>query len=140
MGASLTQKLQVSNGATSMSAALWGVGVLVALALIWLALWLIPHKVSGDLFLKQELKKRNIPHERLPQEFFDECVQWAERLSSFTGHSSVIKKKAEFVYALENLANMLELWIKSTEDPMFQTHGETKNSYRVIFEKYDFNV
>ena len=97
----------------------------------------VPHSVSGKALLQQELKKRGIPYQHLPPEFFAECVEKSERLAYVIPQEGSTKKKANFVENLVNYANMIERWRDEPNSPMFAEHGGKPNSYRVLFEKYD---
>lgn len=125
-----------------MTTTLWLILAVLLVPVGWFVLktiiaFSVPQSVTGTLLFKQELKKRNIPYQHLPPEFFAECVAWAERLSAFTGHGTVVKQKAEFVESLINLANMVELWRTEPNSPMFNQPNPSPSSYRSMFEKYD---
>lgn len=115
--------------------ALW---IGLAIVLIAAAFFLfVPKRIAGIKLLKKELQKRGIPHSHLPEEFFTECIDWAERVAKFAGYGSTIKQRAEFVRAIETMANMVELWRRDPGSPMFATHGSKESSYRQLFERYD---
>lgn len=125
-----------------MSTWAWLALIIVATPIAWFLLkvaltFAIPERISGALLFKQELKKLGIPYEHLPNEFFAECVARADKVSSFTGYGSKLKKKAEYVRTLENLAQMVSLWRREPDSQMFASHGNAPSTYRTLFEKYD---
>ena len=119
--------------------------IALALLVLPIAWWLIkvalafavPERYAGVALFKQELSKLGVPHAHLPPEFFDECITWAERVSSFTGRKSPIERKAEFVRSIESLAQMVHLWRTEPDSPMFAQYGPQPSSYRTLFEKYN---
>lgn len=125
----------------TMTTAIWIVAVVVILLIAWFALkvfvsFTVPERVSGIALLKQELKRRGIPYSQLPSQFFEECVDWAIKVSSLAGHSSAVKRKAELVRSIESLAAMVDLWRSEPDSPMFIAHGNQPSTYRALFEKY----
>jgi hypothetical protein len=111
------------------------IGVLVAWWLFKIALsFVVPQRVSGIALLKQELARRRIPHAHLPHEFFEECVNWAERASAFSPGQSVVTRKAEFVRTIESLGYTIELWRNEPNSPIFSAFSP--GGYRALFEKY----
>jgi len=125
-----------------MSTVFWIAISVVALPIVW---WLIkvatafavPQRVAGIALFKQELSKLGVPYAHLPTGFFEECIAWAERVSSITGRKSAIERKAEFVRSIESLAQMAYLWRTEPNSPMFAQHGSQPSSYRTLFEKYN---
>ena len=125
-----------------MSTVVWAAIILAALPLAWWLLkvtlaFAVPQRVSGIMLLKQELTKRGVSHSQLPAEFFEECIAWCERVSSITGRRSELERKAEFVRSIESMSNMVDLWQKEPDSPMFAQHGSQPNTYRILFEKYN---
>jgi hypothetical protein len=125
-----------------MSTVLWIAIALVSLPLAWWLLkvvtaFAVPQRLAGIALFKQELSKLGIPHAHLPSEFFEECIGWSERVSSFTGRKSAIERKAEFVRSIESLAHMVYLWRTEPNSPMFAQHGSQPSGYRTLFEKYN---
>ena len=121
-----------------MSYIAWVVAAIVIVAIVLFALtFFVPQHVSGILLLKRELKQRGVPYEHLPDAFFEGCIDWADKLSGYTGHGTTVKKRAEFVRAIENLANMVQLWRREPDSPMFAVHGDRPSTYRTLFERYD---
>jgi hypothetical protein len=47
---------------------------------------------------------------------------------------------AEFVSALQNLANMAALWVREPDSTMFKSNGTGQNGYRALFEMYDIRA
>lgn len=118
------------------------IGLIVGLPVLWFIFtsaigFLAPQSYTGPRYLKQQLKKKGIAYQHLPDEFFIDCVTFAEQISRVEGYGSVIKKKKSFVKGLDNMVNMTRWWIDDPNDSMFKDMGE-KNSYRKIFEKYQF--
>jgi len=120
------------------------VSILVPVAW-WLGLltlsFLVPEHVSGVALFKQELGKRGVQYAHLPPEFFNDCVEWAQKVANVVGivRRSRLARKAELVGALETIASMVVLWQQDPRDSMFKTYGATTNDYRAIFEKYDLS-
>ena len=81
----------------------------------------VPEKVSGAALLKEELQKRGVPTERLPQQFYDECVEFASAVADVEGmvRRSRLARKGEFVKSIENLATMVSWWREDPKDSMF---------------------
>ena len=121
-----------------MSIVLWIlVSIFVVFAIDVVALkCLVPRNYTGALLLKTALRIRGVPYDHLPSEFFSECVQRARRLSEVIGRNP-ISRRAEFVSSIENLANMVDLWRREPDSPMFRTHGSHRSSYTTLFESYD---
>jgi len=125
-----------------MNAFLWFVAAAIAIPLAWVLLktvlaFTVPDKISGALLFKQELKRHGIPYEHLPDGFFTECVAWADELSSFIGYGSKLKKKAEFVKAIEHLAVMIALYRSNPSHYLFASSEGSSDTYREMFRKYD---
>jgi hypothetical protein len=102
---------------------------------------LVPRSISGALLLKQQLKANGVATERLPQQFFDDCVTWAEGVALFEAKSRSKSAKhgsaADFADALHSLARVAALWVREPESTMFKSYGEATNGYRALFENYD---
>jgi hypothetical protein len=116
------------------------VGWFAVQALVGLA---VPLRVSGTLLLKQELRKCRVQVDGLPKEFFDDCVSWAAGVSQVAslGSRAAFSRQAEFVKAIESLAQMVALWICEPDSVMFKLRGEPpKNGYRALFQKYDLKA
>ena len=121
-----------------MTYAIWiGLAVVLLVVAVFLFPLLVPKTTTGIALFKKELQKRAIPHSHLPDHFFHECIDFADKVSRFTGHGSTIKQRAEFVTTIETLADMVELWRRDPESPMFATHGGQQSTYRLLFERYD---
>jgi hypothetical protein len=125
-----------------LSTIVWLALLIVALPLAWwlvkvITAFAVPQRLAGIALFKQELHKLGVPHGHLPPEFFQECVAWCERVSSFPRKKSAIERKAEFVRSIESLAQMVLLWRREPESPMFAQHGSQANGYRALFEKYN---
>jgi hypothetical protein len=60
----------------------------------------------------------------------------ADVATRFGATGSRIAQKAEFVRSLDASADVLLLWRRNPNDPMFASRGGVQNSYRSIFEKY----
>jgi hypothetical protein len=101
----------------------------------------LPRSISGALLLEQQLKVNGIATEGLPQQFYDDCIKWAEGVARFAGKDPPKPGKpaevADFVEILQNLAQVAALWVREPESPMFKSYGESKNGYRALFENYD---
>ena len=128
-----------------MSTPIWIISAIVvgAVALFLIRAFLafaVPESVSGVALLKQELKKRNIPYAHLPQEFYTDCMAFAQKTASakalFSGNNTPLQRKAEFVKSIELLATLVEHWRRSPDDSTFSSFGGVPNVYRSIFEKY----
>jgi hypothetical protein len=131
---------QLSSDHT-MTTVFWIAAIVVILVVAWFALKIIlsftvPERVSGIALFKQELKRRGIPYSHLPPQFFEDCVDWAIKISSLTGRSSAVNRKAELVRSIETLAAMVDLWRNEPNSPMFTAHGNQPGAYRTLFEKY----
>ncbi len=125
----------------TMEMAIWIVALLAIIFFAWFVLkaflsFTVPDRVSGIALFKQELKRRGVPYSHLPSQFFEECVAWAINVSSLTGQSSAVKRKAELVRSIESLAAMVDLWRSEPDSPMFIAHGNQPSTYRTLFEKY----
>jgi hypothetical protein len=125
----------------TMSTLIWIFATVAIILVVWFALktllaFAVPERVSGIALFKQELKRRGIPYSHLPPQFFEDCVGWAMKLSSLTGHASAVKRKAELVRSIESLAAMVDLWRTEPDSPMFVAHGNQPNTYRTLFERY----
>lgn len=125
-----------------MSAVLWFVAGAVAMIAAWYVFKpFLPFtgtdRTSGALLLRRELKRAGIPCDHLPEQFYFDCVDFAEKVSSVAGYGSNLKRKAEYVRTIENLAQLVAEWRREPNSPMFATHGGRPSTYRVLFEKYD---
>jgi hypothetical protein len=127
---------------------LWWIGGIIAAPIIWLLIlnivtFAIPEDIGAILLLKKELRKRRVPCEKMPAEFFEECYQ--EKLKggflNTTNYSSYDKsfaarlaRKAELVKKTENLAYMIALWKQDHKNEIF-IHRDFRH-FKDIFEKY----
>lgn len=102
---------------------------------VFIATYRVPIERSGALLMRKELRTRGIPVEHLPAEFYSECIIFAKNVSMLSG-TGTINQRAEFVRAIETLANMAELWRRNPSSPMFVSHGEKPSTYRSLFERY----
>jgi len=77
---------------------------------------LVPRRISGALLLTQELKERGIATRGLPQQFFDDCIQWAEGVARMkTKDPTNLSNRgstADFVEVLQNLAWVAAQWVR----------------------------
>ena len=125
----------------TMTMVIWIVAIVVIIPVAWFALKIflsltVPERVSGIALFKQELKRRGIPYSHLPPQFFEDCVDWAIKISSLKERSSTVKRKAELVRSIESLAAMVDLWRNEPDSPMFITYGNQPSTYRTLFERY----
>ncbi len=97
----------------------------------------IPNSVSGKALLKQLLAARGIAVERLPDQFFLECVSFSERVARFQGSGSKVREKAALVENLETVAEMAQLWVRDKNSTTFQATGGQPSAYAEIFSRYD---
>jgi hypothetical protein len=119
-----------------MSVVIWILAIAALLSVaVFIATYRVPIERSGALLMRQELQKRDIPVAHLPPEFYAECVAFAKNVSMFSGPGA-INQRAEFVRAIENLANMAELWRREPSSPMFASHSDKPSTYRILFERY----
>jgi hypothetical protein len=129
-----------------MTVVIWIAG---ALALIFAVVYLVPiitgllmpRSVSGALLLKRELKANGVATDGLPQQFFGDCVRWAERVALFAEPDPLkpgkLASTANFTETLQNLARTAALRVREPESIMFKPYGDTKNGYRALFENYN---
>ena len=124
-----------------MSSAVWIVIGIVVLPLLWWLVkvavsFLVPVSTSGRAYLKQRLTQLSIDPRSIPEACVDEFVAIAQKLSSFPARPGGAKFRAEVVRHLDTFAELFVLWKKNPDDSMFQSHGNEKNWYREIFERY----
>ena len=120
------------------------VWILIAIAAIPLALWIIkvatafavPLHITARAYLKQQLSKSGIDPRTVPEACIDDFVQFAMNSTSLAARSDTVKYRAEVVRILDMIAGLFLLWRNEPESPMFKSYGESKNSYREIFERY----
>ena len=119
-----------------MSVVIWILVVVVIISVaVFIATYRVPIERSGALLMRKELRTRGIPVEQLPPEFYAECVTFAKKVSMFSGPGA-INQRAAFVRAIENLADMAELWRREPSSLMFASQDGRPSTYRTLFERY----
>jgi hypothetical protein len=121
----------------------WALGLAVMAIVAWLLVptvltFVVPETYSGRRYLEKQLRFQGISTTNLAPAFFHDCIRWAQQVSMVTkleGRGE-IARKAEFVRALDTLAQMAALWRRDPNSAMFKSHSLSKSTYRELFEKH----
>lgn len=120
----------------------WWLAAVVIAPIVWMGFkilisFAIPSSVSGKALLKQQLLARGIAVERLPDQFFIDCVSFSEKVAKLQGFGSKVRQKSALVENLETVAEMADLWVRDKSSNTFQVMGGQPNAYAEIFSRYD---
>jgi hypothetical protein len=98
----------------------------------------VTRRRTGRSYLQRRLRVMGWgnPYDPDTRACLDELVSMADFGTRFGATGSRIAQNAEFVRSLDALADVLLLWRRNPNDPMFASHGGAPSSYRTIFEKY----
>ena len=116
------------------------IGLIIAAAIVgWVLIktilsFTVPEETSGRKYLQQQLRLRGVSTENIPAAFYADAIRWAQGVARVAerGNRGRLARKAEFVKALDTLAEMAVLWRREPNSPMFRSDPL---SYRALFEK-----
>ncbi len=123
----------------------WWLIIVLSAPMIWFAFkvfltFVLPHSLTGKALLMQKLKAKGIGAESLPDDFYRDCIDFAEKVARFQAMGSKVREKEAIVENLEIIAVMAEQWLRDQSDPSFQPMGGSPNPYRVIFERHGLGM
>lgn len=126
----MTTLLWIVAGLAGVFAAWWVIKIVTSMV--------VPVSVSGQAFLKQQIKKQGIDPDSVPSECIKDFVSFAQKVSAIRAKPGSTAYRAEVVRVLDMVAFLFVLWRENPESEEFEQYGDTGNPYREIFERHGF--